>query len=243
MKRIAVFGYSIMSLEVMSRLNEDQYSLIFIGKDKSEAALVAEKGFETKIIDFRNDDALKSIGIGADVDIIFCFYPRDSDNVFLTISARAIDKALTIVAIVDDPESAEKLLAAGANKIIDPYEICGRKTHDMLTKPDITNILDATVFGRHDLHIAQIVIPEGSCLENTRSCDLKLDEKYNLILIGVVDRESGEALHFAVGEKECTLNASDVLVVLGPSREISAFKEEVETIDRGSGFSRSCQNV
>jgi voltage-gated potassium channel len=243
MKRIAVFGYSIMSLEVMSRLNEDQYSLIFIGKDKSEATLVAEKGFETKIIDFRNDDALKSIGIGADVDIIFCFYPRDSDNVFLTISARAIDKALTIVAIVDDPESAEKLLAAGANKIIDPYEICGRKTHDMLTKPDITNILDATVFGRHDLHIAQIVIPEGSYLENTRSCDLKLDEKYNLILIGVVDRESGEALHFAVGEKECTLNASDVLVVLGPSREISAFKEEVETIDRGSGFSRSCQNV
>lgn len=243
MKRIAVFGYSIMSLEVMSRLNEDLYSIVFIGKNESEAALVAEKGVETKIIDFRNDDALKSIGIGTDVDILFCFYPRDSDNVFLTISARAIDKELTIVAIVDDPESAEKLLAAGANKIIDPYEICGRKTHDMLAKPEITNILDDTVFGRHDLHIAQIVIPEGSCLENTRSCDLKLDEKYNLILIGVVDKESGEALHFAVGEKECTLNASDVLVVLGPSREIRAFKEEVETVDRGSGFSRSCQNV
>ena len=192
MKRIAVFGYSIMSLEVMNRLNEDQYNLVFIGKDESEAALVAEQGFEAKIIDFRNDDALKSIGIGADVDILFCFYPRDSDNVFLTISARAIDKRLTIVAIVDDPESAEKLLAAGANKIIDPYEICGRKTHDMLTKPDITNILDDTVFGRHDLHIAQIEIPEGSCLENTRSCELKLDEKHNLILIGVVDRESGK---------------------------------------------------
>ena len=228
MKRIAVFGYSIMSLEVMSRLNEDQYSLVFIGKDESEAALVAEQGFETKIIDFRNDEALKSIGIGADVDILFCFYPRDSDNVFLTISARAIDKELTIVAIVDDPESAEKLLAAGANKIIDPYEICGRKTHDMLTKPDITNILDDTVFGRHDLHIAQIEIPKGSCLENTKTSELKLDEKHNLILIGVVDRESGEALHFAIGEKEHILNAGDVLVVLGPSREIRSFKEEVE---------------
>ena len=230
MKRIAVFGYSIMSLEVMSRLNEDQYTFVFIAKDESEAALVAEKGFETKIIDFRNDEALKSIGIGADVDILFCFYPRDSDNVFLTISARAIDKALTIVAIVDDPQSAEKLLAAGANKIIDPYEICGRKTHDMLTKPDITNILDDTVFGRHDLHIAQIEIPKGSCLENTISCDLKLDEKHNLILIGIVDKESGEALHFAIGEQEYSLNAGDVLVVLGPSREIRTFKEEVEYV-------------
>jgi voltage-gated potassium channel len=100
----------------------------------------------------------------------------------------------------------------------------------MLAKPDITNILDHTVFGRHDLHMAQIEIPEGSCLENTRSCDLRLDQKHNLILIGVVDRESGEALHFAVGEKECTLNAGDVLVVLGPSREIRYFKEEVETV-------------
>jgi voltage-gated potassium channel len=230
MKRIAVFGYSIMSLEVMSRLNEDQYSLIFIGKDESETALVAEQGFETKIIDFRNDDALRSIGIGVDVDILFCFYPRDSDNVFLTISARTIDKTLTIVAIVDDPESAEKLLAAGADKIIDPYEICGRKTHDMLAKPDITNILDDTVFGRHDLHIAQIEIPKGSYLENTRTFELKLNEKHNLILIGVVDRELGEALHFAIGEKEYTLNAGDVLVVLGPSREIRSFKEEVEAV-------------
>jgi voltage-gated potassium channel len=230
MKRITVFGYSIMSLEVMSRLNEDQYSLIFIGKDESETALVSEQGFETKIIDFRNDDALRSIGIGVDVDILFCFYPRDSDNVFLTISARAIDKTLTIVAIVDDPESAEKLLAAGADKIIDPYEICGRKTHDMLAKPDITNILDDTVFGRHDLHIAQIEIPKGSYLENTRTFELKLNEKHNLILIGVVDRELGEALHFAIGEKEYTLNAGDVLVVLGPSREIRSFKEEVEAV-------------
>jgi voltage-gated potassium channel len=230
MKRIAIFGYSIMSIEVMSRLNKDQYSFVFIGKDESETALVEEKGFETKIIDFRNDDELKSIGIGTDVDILFCFYPRDSDNVFLTISARAIDKTLTIVAIVDDPESAEKLLAAGANKIIDPYEICGRKTHDMLAKPDITNILDHTVFGRHDLHIAQIEIPEGSCLENTMSSELKLNEKHNLILIGVVDKESGEALHFAISENDYILNAGDVLVVLGPSREIRSFKEEVEYV-------------
>ena len=228
MKRIAVFGYSIMSLEVMGRLNREQYSLVFIGKDEAEAALVAEKGFDSRVIDFRNDDALRSIGIGTDVDTLFCFYPQDFDNVFLTISARAIDKDITIVAIVDDPESAEKLLAAGANKIIDPYEICGRKTHEMLTKPDITNILDHTVFGRHDLKIAQIEIPKGSCLENTKASVLRLNEKYNLILIGVVDRELGEQLHFAIGEKEHCLDAGDILVVMGPAREIKAFKKEIE---------------
>jgi len=228
MKRIAVFGYGIMSLEAMRRLNQELYSIIFIAKDEAEAARVEEQGFSAKVIDFRNDDELRSIGIGTDVDILFCFYPRDSDNVFLTISARAIDQDITIVAIVDDPESSEKLLAAGANKIIDPYEICGRKTHEMLTKPDITNILDDTVFGRHDLNMAQIEVLKGSCLENTQTSDLRLSEKYDLILIGVVDRELGDQLHFAIGEKEHRLDAGDVLVVMGPATEIKAFKKVVE---------------
>lgn len=228
MKRIAVFGYSVMSLEVMKRLNAKQHSLLFISEHEEEAELITEQGFETTTIDFRNDDALRSIGIGSSVDIIFCFYPTDSDNVFLTISARAIDKKLNIIAIVDDPESAEKLLAAGANKIIDPYEICARRTHNMLTKPDVTNMLDNTVFGQHDLNIAQIEIPKGSYLENAKSNELKLAEKHNLILIGIVDRALGNALHFAISEKKHTLNAGDVLVVLGPSKEIKHFKVAVE---------------
>ena len=230
MKRIAVFGYSLMSLEVIKQLNEEQYSYIFIVKNESEALLVAEQGFDTKIIDFRNDEAIKSVGIGENIDILFCFYPKDSDNVFLTISARALDNKLTIIAIVDDPESAEKLLAAGANKIIDPYEICGRKTHDMLAKPDITDILDNTVFGRHDLHIAQIEIPKNSSLEQTKTSALLLAGTYNLILIGVVDKVSGDNLHFVMDEKEHTLNIGDVLVVLGPARDIKAFKEEIDAV-------------
>jgi len=229
MKRIVVFGYSVMSLEAMNRLPKDDCSILFVAANDTEAATVTEKGFETRVIDFRNDEDLISIGIGLDVDVIFCFYPKDSDNVFLTISARALDKSLTIIAIVDDSESEEKLLAAGANKIIDPYEICGRKVHEMLTKPDISNILDHTVFGRHDLNMAQIEIPIESYLEGVTVSQLNLkNEKYNLILIGVVDRELGDQLHFINGETDHVLNAGDVLVVMGPSRGCRLFRNEVE---------------
>lgn len=227
MKRIAVFGNSLLSMEAMSRLDPEQCRVLYIGNSDSEAALVKEKGFETIVIDFRNDDELKSIGLGQDIDIIFCFFPTDSDNVFLTISARAIDKYLTIIAIVDDPDSAGKLLAAGANRVIDPFEICGRKTYEILTKPEISTILDQTVFGQHDLNIAQIEIPKGSWLENTKTSALRLNEKHNLILIGVVDKELGEEMHFAIGDKEHHLDAGDILVVMGPAREIRSFKDEV----------------
>ncbi len=230
MKRIAVFGYSSLSFEAMGRLTPEHYSLLFLAKNPDEAALVRAKGFAAETIDFRNDDELRGIGIGTDIDVIFCFYPDDSDNVFLTISARALDKRVSIIAIVDDPESAPKLLAAGANKIIDPYEICGRKTHEMLTRPDIANILDNTVFGRHDLKLAQIEIPQGAWLDNMKTDQLDLKNRHNLLLIAVVDNTLDEQLHFVTGGTPLVLKSGDILVVMGPTGKIKQFKNEVEHV-------------
>jgi len=230
MKKIAVFGYNHLSFEAISRLDKKTHDILIIEADESLAALAKEKGFQTSTIDFRSDQDLKSIGIGKNVDFIFCFLPEDSKNVFLTISARAIDKDVDIIAIVEDPQSDEKLIAAGANKIIDPYQICGQKIHGLIKKPDITNIIEHTVFGRQDLHMAEITIPEHSYLENTYTSELTLNEKHNLVLIGVVDKELGEKLHFAIGEKDHKLDAGDIIVVLGPSREIRAFKKEVSHV-------------
>ncbi|MFW5444388.1 MAG: potassium channel family protein [Methylococcaceae bacterium] len=227
MKKIAIFGYNRQSFEAISRLDQKSHDILIIEPDTSLAKLAKEKGFKTASIDFRSDDDLKSIGIGKDINIIFCFLPEDSANVFLTLSARAIDENLSIIAIVDSAQAAEKLIAAGANKIIDPYQICGQKIHELIKNPDISNIIEHTVFGRHDLHVAEIIIPENSYLENTYSSKLSLNDEHNLVLLGVVDKELGNELHFSIGEKDHKLDAGDIIVVLGPSWEIKAFKKEV----------------
>ncbi|MCK5872940.1 MAG: NAD-binding protein, partial [Methylococcales bacterium] len=197
MKKIAFFGYNGLSFEAISRLNKASHDILIIEQDEVLAAQAEEKGFKTVAIDFRSDEALKSIGIGVDIDIIFCFLPEGSQNVFLTISARAMDEKLDIIAIVEDPQSADKLIAAGANKIIDPYQICGRKIHELIKKPEITHIVDHTVFGRHDLNVAEIIIPPNSPLENSYTSELTLNAKHNLVLIGIVDKELGDELHFS----------------------------------------------
>jgi Trk K+ transport system NAD-binding subunit len=143
-----------------------------------------------------------------------------SQNVFLTLSARVLDKKLKLISVVNQPESAEKLLAAGANKIIDPFEICSKKAYQLLTKPSITWLLDEAVFGRADLHMAEILIPKNSYLDRTLISELHLNELYNLFLIGVVDKELGEKLYFSLGEQDHVLDTGDILVVLGSSRDI-----------------------
>lgn len=228
---IAVFGSNSMSFELITQLIAKQHTLIILDDDPAKINQALEKGLPAQLMDYRQDDDLIALGIGARVATLFCFLEMDSENVFLTLSARALDKNLTIISVVNRPESAEKLLAAGATKIIDPFEICSNKAYQLLNKPSITWILDEVVFGRADLNMAEVNIPEHSSLDQSYASELYLNEKYNLFLIGVVDKELGDKLYFSLGEQDHKLDAGDILVVLGSNRDIRKFKKEIGVIN------------
>jgi voltage-gated potassium channel len=229
-KQIAVFGYNSMSFELIKCLDLKQHEIVVVDQDESSLVSAAEMGFTVIATECHIDANLEQVGIGHHINVLFCFFPEDSENIFLTLSARALDKNLEIISIVENPESAEKLLVAGANKIIDPYQMSGRKIYQLVKNPDIANVLDHTIFGRHDLNMAEIQVLSGSFLENTMVRQLQIKDRNNLILIAIVDKELGKELHFIIGERDHKLDAGDILVVLGPSREIRAFKKEAERV-------------
>lgn len=226
-KQIIIFGYNHLSFELAKRLDDEEHGVTIADSNEDRLSLATKMGFKTETVDYRSDEELKKIGIGSHIDILFCFFSEDCENVFLTLSARAIAPDLKIISVVEAADSAEKLLAAGANKIIDPYTICGNQIYERIKKPSISELLDNVVFGRSDLNLAELEIPENSCLENTKASDLELSKKHNLILVGLIDIELGTDLHFALTGREHYLNAGDILVVLGPSKEIRSFKKEI----------------
>ena len=226
-KLIAIFGYNSMSFELIAQLIEKQNQLIILDDDPVKIEQAEQKNLPAQLLDYRQDEDLITLGIGSEVGTLFCYLEHDSENVFLTLSARALDKQLNIISIVNHPDSAEKLLAAGANKIIDPYEICSNKVYQLLTKPSITWVLDQAVFGRADLHMAEITIPDHSVLDQTLTSQLSLNKRYNLFLVGVVDKELGDKLYFSLGEQDHTLDVGDILVILGANRDIRKFKKEI----------------
>ncbi|NOQ65228.1 MAG: TrkA family potassium uptake protein [Methyloprofundus sp.] len=226
---IAIFGYNSTSFELIAQLSEKQSPFIIVDNNPEHIEHAEQQNLPAKLLDYRHDEGLIELGIGSTISTLFCFLEHDSENVFLTLSARALDKQnqLQIISIVKRPGSAEKLLAAGANKIIDPYEICSNKVYQLLTKPSITWVLDQAVFGRADLHTAEITIPDPSILDKTLISQLLLSEQYNLFLIGVVDKELGDKLYFSLGEQDHTLDVGDILVILGANRDITKFKKEI----------------
>ena len=109
-----------------------------------------------KALDYTNGDQLKLLGIGNDVDTIFSFFEEDAKNVYLIISAKEIDPDVLIITLSQSPDSSDKLCAAGANKVIDSYEISGRKIFNMIKKPLISETIEHVVFGQSSINLAEI---------------------------------------------------------------------------------------
>jgi len=226
--RFALFGCNPLAIEVAWRLSLARLPFAMLDRDAGRVEAARQEGLAAERIDYTDDAALRAVGIGSHIEGVFCLLGEDSENVFLAISARALDPALRIVAVCQAPEAAAKLLAAGADKVLYPYEISGARVHELIERPEVVELMEQTVFGLQDLNIAEVTIPSGSWLHGVYLSELRRHMQQNVILLGVVDLERGKELIFSTRGIDHHLDFNDVLVVIGPSKEVETFRAMIE---------------
>jgi voltage-gated potassium channel len=226
--RVALFGCNPLAIEVARHLSMTGTSFIMLDRDAARVDAARKEGMLAQPVDYTDDDALREAGIGGHIEGVFCLFAEDSENVFLAISARALDPELRIVAVCQAPQAAPKLLAAGADKVVDPYEISGARVHELIQRPEVVELLEQTVFGMQDLNIAEITIPYHSWLHGVRLSALRTAMTQNVLLLGVVDLEHGKELVFSTRGIDHKLDYDDVLVVIGARGAIDAFRALIE---------------
>lgn len=221
-----IFGCSAMGHEVAMQLAERGIKAHLYSNDPNEVDAMQAKGLEAAVVDHTDDEKLRGIGIGKWVTTIFCLFSEEPQNLFVTLSARALDPRLKIICVCESVSSGKKLITAGATKVIDPYEISGQRVHELIARPYLVEMLQNTVFGKH-IDIAEIEIPQNSPISGSMMDELQLAKRYNLIVMGVVDLELGRNLIFCNSGVNHRLDGGDLLVVIGPKVEISRMRLEM----------------
>jgi voltage-gated potassium channel len=222
-----IFGCSAMGHEVAVQLAEKGIDSFLYSNDPDDVGDMLAKGLQAGVVDHTNDDKLRHVGIGRWVKTIFCLFSDEPQNLFVTLSARALDPDLKIICVCESVSSGKKLLTAGASKVIDPYEISGHRVHELITRPYLVEMLENTVFSKY-IDLAEIEIPKTSSLSGTPMDDLHLSTRYNLIVMGVVDLEMGHELIFCNRGLNHLLDGGDMLVVIGPREEIARLRQDIE---------------
>jgi len=199
---IALFGYYRSAVEVASYLRTGAYRVVIIDDDPGNLEKARKAGYETAELDFRNDSELAKLGLGETINTIFCLFPDDAENVFLTLSARALAPGIRIFSIAHGRSAVPNLRAAGANKVIETEEISGLRIWDIITRPIVTAILDHTLFGQANLNVT-------------------------VILLGMVDRKLEEHFVYSQKVRNARLQAGDFLVVIGPMDASASLREDL----------------
>ena len=224
---IALFGYYRSAVEVASYLRTGPYRVVIIDDHPENLEKAQKAGYETAALDFRDDSELAKLGLGETINTIFCLFPDDAENVFLTLSARALAPHLRIFSLAHGRSAVPNLRAAGANKVIETEEISGLRIWDIITRPMVTAILDLTLFGQANLNVTELQIPSGSPFAGMLVSELKLESRYNLILLGTVDHKLDEHFIYSQTAQESRLQAGDFLLVIGPMDASASLRRDL----------------
>jgi len=193
-------------------------SLNFIVIEKKPDLLEERKDILLFEGDATKDNILKEAGIERAKGLISVL-PTDAENLYVVLSARGLNPSLQIVARAGEEGSEQKLLRAGADRVVSPYYIGGLRIAHTILKPAVVDFIEfATKSGNIDLQMEEIFIEEDSGFAGLTLDECGFGRDLGIIVVAIKQR-SGE-MKFNPTFRS-TVRAGDTLIALG---EISKLK-------------------
>ena len=225
---IYLFGYGKFGSSIAASLREQRIPLKIVVSNKNNQELASSDKVEIDIVNIESDRSLIDLNIPPQATII-CALDSKSENLFLALSLRDIYKTNYIVALSDSIHLNDKLKIAGVDRIIDAYAISANIINSILKKPIATKFLQGFINKSHDYVFKEIIITKDSTLNGKMLEDINF-RAYNIIFIGMVDKEKGDNFIFKSVGVSHKIDSSDVLICIGELKNLEKFIEDTRSL-------------
>jgi voltage-gated potassium channel len=119
----------------------------------------------------------------------------DAENVYIALTARGLNPDLYIIARANFEESESKLLRAGADRVLLPYRISGKRMVTMLLRPEVADFLDEVAFaGGVELLLEQVKVGGTSALKGLTLAEARSSLKADVTVVAYKDPGSTKNL-------------------------------------------------
>lgn len=130
------------------------------------------------------DENLVTAGIDNAAGIIIVL-PSDKDTLYVTMTARMMNRDIRIISQMIDQKIEPKLLKAGANRVISPNIIGGLRMASEMIRPAAVDFLDKMLRSeKGNLRIQEILINETSNILGRKISESGLKDKFDLLILG-----------------------------------------------------------
>ncbi|MGZ5049496.1 MAG: NAD-binding protein [Methylobacter sp.] len=235
---IIICGFGRVGQHIASQLAKDRQHFVVIDPRESNVQKAKRLGYLVIHEDASKNDVIRNAGINNGASAVICTTGDDVINVYITLTSRHLNPNIRIISRANSSENVKKLYQAGANNVIQPFEIAGMVVAEYIGQPVAFEAILGIV--REECHIIMetLTVHPGSFLVGTSIAAVDFEQR-KLMLLGIIStnpthqkHKNSYALtnqHFYFNpEPHFVLREGDLLVVMGREYAIDYFREKIE---------------
>lgn len=210
-KHTIICGFGQVGRHVAVHLADQDAALVIVDPDQSRVSSAQAHDLLAIEGDATQEDVLVRANIAAAGAVVACAHD-DADNVLISLTAKGLNPEALVVARIKRDENETKVRRAGADRVIAPAAIGGRRIAALVTRPGVVDFLDVLTHGtEEDLMLEELVVMPDSPLDGRSLRDLQMRERHGVTVLAV--QSQGQTTNTRP-QPDSVLKAGDLLVVL-----------------------------
>jgi len=222
-----ICGYGRIGHLICREFQSRPTPFVIVEQNPNHIERLEREGYMYVEGDATDDETLLAAGIEHAKGLITAV-TSDTDNVYITLTARGLNPKLFILARAGEEGAEKKLMRAGASKVISPYTIGASRMAQAILRPSVVDFIELATASEHlALQIEEIRIAADSVLAGKNLIDSGIRQSMGIIIVGI--KESDGKMTFNPPPDK-NIEPNSVLIILGERPAIS----QLEKIARGS---------
>lgn len=220
---IVVCGFGDTGREVCNEFRREGVAAVVIDARLEAVQEARDEGALAIMGDAGHDAVLLEAGIERASGLV-ASTNEDSTNLLVALSARALNPGLSIAARANSDEAIQKLHRAGADRVLFPHEVVGRRLAQMLIRPEVCDFLDVVTSAEGlELLLENLSVAPDSRVDGHSILDARIREETGVHLVGLK-----RGRDFIVPLRPSTvLQVGDVLFAVGNRNQLKKLQKLV----------------
>jgi len=152
----------------------------------------------------------------------------DAENVYVTLSARALRPDLVIIARARTEASEPKLLQAGATRVVNPQRIGGQRIAAAALQPNVLEFLDVVMHdGSLEFRLEEVRVRAGSKLAGRTLEEANVGDTTGALVLALRGHDgsfmTNPPMHTPV-------DAGYILIAIGTQQQLSALQDAANRV-------------
>ncbi len=219
---VIICGYGRNGQQVANELKAHDHQYIVIDQNHDVIVKNLEKGGRFIEGDSTKDEVLIKANIKAAKALITTL-PVDPDNLYVVLTARALNPDLEIISRASDESSETKLRMAGVDNVVMPERVGGAHMANLVTSPDVIEFMDHVSVHGDD----PTFLEEFQCSDASADGHVKTIGEYairRLTGANIIGFKASDGSYILNPKPDTKVTPGSKLFVLGTPEQIQAMK-------------------